>query len=145
MTILCKNLKVNEKIIEELELARFDAYGMKTDDFDLKNTFSANQLRNKKYLAFGAYLEDELVGGCYVSNSRNSLYIEELFVKKEAQKIKVGTNLLKYVLKRKSFIEKYYHQEFNTSCLENRNESNGIYQSLGYRKISSIVMSKRFK
>ena len=26
-------------------------------------------------------LEDKLVGGCYVSNSRNSLYIEELFVR----------------------------------------------------------------
>ena len=118
---------------------------MKTDDFDLKNTFSANQLRNKKYLAFGAYLEDKLVGGCYVSNSRNSLYIEELFVRKDAKQIEVGTNLLKYVLKRKSFIEKHYQQEFSTSCLENREELNGIYQSLGYRKISPIVMSKRFK
>lgn len=143
--ISCENLKITDENIEKLELARFDAYGMKTDDFDLKNTFSANQLRNKKYLAFGAYLEDELVGGCYVSSSRNSLYIEELFVRKDAKQIEVGTNLLKYVLKRKSFIEKYYHQEFNTSCLENREELNGIYQSLGYRKISQIVMSKRFK
>ena len=133
--ISCKNLKITDKNIEKLELARFDAYGMKTDDFDLKNTFSANQLRNKKYLA----------GGCYVSNSRNSLYIEELFIKKDVKQIEVGTNLLKYVLKRKSFIEKYYCQEFNTSCLENREELNGIYQSLGYRKISQIVMSKRFK
>lgn len=143
--ISCENLKITDENIEKLELARFDAYDMKTDDFDLKNTFSANQLRNKKYLAFGAYLEDELVGGCYVSNSRNSLYIEELFVRKDAQQIEVGTNLLKYVLKRKSFIEKYYQQEFSTSCLENREESNSIYQSLGYRKISPIVMSKRFK
>lgn len=143
--ISCKNLKITDENIEKLELARFDAYGMKTDDFDLKNTFSANQLRNKKYLAFGAYLEDKLVGGCYVSNSRNSLYIEELFVRKDAKQIEVGTNLLKYVLKRKPFIEKYYRQEFNTSCLENREELNGIYQSLGYRKISQIVMSKRFK
>lgn len=143
--ISCKNLKITDENIEKLELARFDAYGMKTDDFDLKNTFSANQLRNKKYLAFGAYLEDELVGGCYVSNSRNSLYIEELFVRKDAKQIEVGTNLLKYVLKRKSFIEKHYQQEFSTSCLENREELNGIYQSLGYRKISQIVMSKRFK
>lgn len=143
--ISCKNLKITDENIEKLELARFDAYGMKTDDFDLKNTFSANQLRNKKYLAFGAYLEDKLVGGCYVSNSRNFLYIEELFVRKDASQIEVGTDLLKYVLKRKSFIEKYYHQEFNTSCLENREELNDIYQSLGYRKISQIVMSKRFK
>ena len=143
--ISCENLKITDENIEKLELARFDAYGMKTDDFDLKNTFSANQLRNKKYLAFGAYLEDELVGGCYVSNSRNFLYIEELFVRKDASQIEVGTDLLKYVLKRKSFIEKYYHQEFNTSCLENREELNDIYQSLGYRKISQIVMSKRFK
>ena len=143
--ISCKNLKITDENIEKLELARFDAYGMKRDDFDLKNTFSADQLRNKKYLAFGAYLEDKLVGGCYVSNSRNSLYIEELFVRKDAKQIEVGTNLLKYVLKRKSFIEKYYRQEFNTSCLENREELNGIYQSLGYRKISQIVMSKRFK
>ena len=143
--ISCKNLKITDENIEKLELARFDAYGMKTDDFDLKNTFSANQLRNKKYLAFGAYLEDKLVGGCYVSNSRNSLYIEELFVRKDAKQIEVGTNLLKYVLKRKSFIEKDYQQEFSTSCLENREELNGIYQSLGYRKISQIVMSKRFK
>lgn len=143
--ISCKNLKITDENIEKLELARFDAYGMKTDDFDLKNTFSANQLRNKKYLAFGAYLEDKLVGGCYVSSSRNSLYIEELFVRKDAKQIEVGTNLLKYVLKRKPFIEKYYRQEFNTSCLENREELNYIYQSLGYRKISQIVMSKRFK
>ena len=143
--ISCKNLIITDENIEKLELARFDAYGMKTDDFDLKNTFSANQLRNKKYLAFGAYLEDKLVGGCYVSSSRNSLYIEELFVRKDAKQIEVGTNLLKYVLKRKPFIEKYYRQEFNTSCLENREELNGIYQSLGYRKISQIVMSKRFK
>ena len=91
--ISCKNLKITDENIEKLELARFDAYGMKTDDFDLKNTFSANQLRNKKYLAFGAYLEDKLVGGCYVSNSRNSLYIEELFVRKDAKQIEVGTKI----------------------------------------------------
>lgn len=52
--ISCENLKITDENIEKLELVRFDAYGMKTDDFDLKNTFSANQLRNKKYLAFGA-------------------------------------------------------------------------------------------
>ena len=73
--ISCKNLKITDENIEKLELARFDAYGMKTDDFDLKNTFSANQLRNKKYLAFGAYLEDKLVGPTAVIMS-NEDYLE---------------------------------------------------------------------
>lgn len=141
--VVCRNLKINEENIEKLELARFDAYGMKTDEFDIKNTFYANELRNKKFLAFGTYLEDELIGGCYVSNSRNSLFIEQLFIKRKYQRLKLGTLLLTYILENKEMIEKYYQREFNACCLENRKELDKFYESLGYKRINQMVMKKR--
>lgn len=141
--VVCRNLKINEENIEKLELARFDAYGMKTDNFDIKNTFYANELRSKEFLAFGTYLEDELVGGCYISDSRNSLFIEQLFIKRKYQRLKLGTILLNYILENKEMIEKYYQQEFNVCCFENRKELDEFYKSLGYRRVGQMVMKKR--
>ena len=43
--------------------------------------FYANELRKNEYIVYGAYLEIELVGACYIYNA-HKLYIEHLFVKK---------------------------------------------------------------
>ena len=56
----------------------------------------------------GAFLGSVLIAGCYVSQSRQSLYIEQLFVRKDVQyhpDLHVGTALIKYVLQHKEEIE----------------------------------------
>ena len=64
----------------------------------------------------GAFLGSVLIAGCYVSQSRQSLYIEQLFVRKDVQyhpDLHVGTALIKYVLQHKEEIESFFHASFH--------------------------------
>lgn len=110
-------INLNEKNIKLLENIRYNAYQLNPLDFPPKNTFHTRELKNGKYLVFGCYLNNQLIGACYTSKSHNSLYIEQLFILKEFQKNKehYGSNLLKFVLQNKEIIEKYFNSKFNFS------------------------------
>ena len=130
--------------IELLENIRFNAYKIDTTDFPVKDSFHFGKLQNKKYIVFGCYLNNELIGACYISNSYNSLYIEQLFILSEYQKSSyyLGTNLLKFVLDNKSVIEKHFNSKFYFSRLENKNIDSNMYKSLGYVE-QDFQMKKR--
>lgn len=144
LNIKYKIIPLTEKNIIKLEEIRFNAYEINTNDFSPQDSFHTNQLKNNKYLVFGVYLNEKLVGACYISNSYNSLYIEQLFILKEYQNTKyhLGTNLLKYVLDNKKVIEDYYSTKLYFSRLENHNESSNLYKNLGYSE-DEFRMKKR--
>lgn len=58
--------------IKEVEKVRYNAYGY---SFTCENNCFVEAILDGKIIMFGCYIFDELVGGCYVSNSNQSLYI----------------------------------------------------------------------
>ena len=92
----------------------------------------------EKILAIGAFLNSSLVAGCYISNSHNSLYIEQIFVKKEFQnhkELRIGSSLMEYVLKNKENIEIFFHENFNYAKVEPASNSLvEYYEKLGFHE-----------
>ena len=130
--------KENIKLLEQI---RYNAYQINISPINNNYTI---QLKNNQYIVFGCFLNEKLVGACYISNSYKSLYIEQLFILKEYQKSnhKLGSNLLRFILKNKKIIEKYYNSKFNISYLDSTKELTTFYQSLGYKE-SNFLMRKR--
>ena len=142
MDLLFKRVFINEETIEILEQVRYDAYGMLSLEIPCTKSFYANELRKNKYIVYAAYLDDELVGACYVSNSR-SLYIEQLFVKKKYQSLEIGKRLLLYTLYNKKEIEQYFKETYKYSYLSSiSNKFNKYYEELGYKKVDEVYMKK---
>ncbi len=135
-------IPITEENIILLETIRFDAYGMNKDALPPENSFHANELRKGKYLVFACSNDNELIGACYTSKLHNSLYIEQLFIKKEYQGKQFGKNLLQYVLNNKNIAEKYFDTHFDFSYLDNYKGTTNFYQSLGYTEKDSY-MKKR--
>ena len=114
-----------------LEKIRNDAYEIENSS----ELYKKIALEGKLFFA-GAYLKEELVAGCFISNRYDSVFIEELFVMKKYQKNKlhIGSNLLKYILANKEEIEIYYDRKFHLSKLEAASKQlEEFYKKLGYR------------
>lgn len=133
---------IDEEMIRELEKVRFNAYHMDISELSPTESFSAQQLREGEYIAFAALSKQQIIGGCYVSNNYNSLFIEQLFIKEEFQNKHIGTALLAYTLKHKDIIQQYFNQRFYYSYLDNLNIQNQMYQKLGYVETDSYLMKK---
>ncbi len=81
---------------------------MDVDYLESNQTFYEQNILNGKVLTFGAFKEDELVEACYVSVSLKSLYIDQLFIRKNYQKCQISKELLEYALRKKNVIGEYY-------------------------------------
>lgn len=141
MNIEYKTLPPTKTNLLKLEKIRLNAYNINTKDLSPKETFYYQKLKEKKYLIYTCYLNNKLVGGCYISNSNNSLYIEQLFISKNQQNSKyhLGKNLLKYILTQKKEIEKYFNQTFNYSTLDSLPKATTLYKSLGYKQKNNLM------
>lgn len=141
MDIKYKLISTNEDNITLLENIRYNAYGMNPNEFPPEQTFYTKELKKNKYLVFGCYLDNQLVGACYISNLYNSLYIEQLFILKEYQNspYHLGSNLLKFVLTNKKIVEDYFNSKFNFSYLDNYKGTSNFYKNLGYTEKESTM------
>lgn len=137
-------IPLTEENITLLERIRYDAYKMNTYALPPENTFYTRELKASKYLVFGCYLNNQLIGACYTSKAHNSLYIEQLFILKKYQKsnFHFGSNLLKFVLANKKVAEEYFNSNFYFSYLDNYKNTSNFYKSLGYTETESY-MKKR--
>lgn len=137
-------IPITEDYINLLEHMRFNAYQIDTNDFNPTTSFHANELRKGKYLVFGCFINNHLVGACYISKAHNSLYIEQLFIQKEYQNstLHLGTNLLNHILTNKHIAEKHFNTKFNYSYLDNAKNTTNFYKNLGYIE-SNTIMKKR--
>jgi len=137
-------LKPTDENIILLEQLRYNAYGFDNQELKNGNPLHIKYLKEGKYLAFGSYLNDQLIGGCYISNSHNSLYIEELFISKQHQKtsLHLGTNLLLHILKNKDKVEEYFKTKLNYSYLEPRKNTETFYENLGYKETSNFFKKR---
>lgn len=131
-----QTIPITEENINLLEQLRYNAYGIDSTNCKLEETYHAKQLREGKYLVFSCFLENQLAGACYISNSHNSLYVEQLFIKKEYQRsnLHLGSNLLKYILKNKQIIENYFQTNFYYSYLDTSKNNEQLFLQLGYQE-----------
>lgn len=136
-----QTIPITEENINLLEQLRYNAYGIDSTNFKVEETYHAKQLREGKYLVFGCFLETQLAGACYISNSYNSLYIEQLFIKKEYQRsnLHLGSNLLKYILKNKQIIENYFQTNFYYSYLDTSKNNEQLFLQLGYQEKNFLM------
>lgn len=125
-----------------LEKVRSNAYNI---DF-ISNSYKSFVEDGKLFFA-GAYLNEELVAGCFMSNKYDSIFIEELFVAKKYQNkgLGIGSNLLKFILDNKEELEIYYDKKFDYTKLEAASKSlEEFYEKLGYHTQDSFInMVKR--
>lgn len=131
-----KLIPLTKENIQLLEKIRYNAYGLDLNNIPPENGFYTKELTQGKYLVFGCYLDNQLVGACYTSKSLNSLYIEQLFILKQYQRssLHLGSNLLKYVLDHKQVAEDYFKSTFYFSYLDNYKDTINFYKSLGYEE-----------
>ena len=115
----------------ELEKVRCKAYDV---DYYVSKMY-LDEVKKGNILMAGAYLDDELVAGAYLSSSQDSLYIEQLFVDSKYQNsgLHIGSLLLKYILANKEEVEIYFDKKLNYSKLDTGSDLKGFYNKIGYR------------
>lgn len=140
-----RKLESDEDIVRA-ELLRLEAYNLSIENFDIMNSYYFMAIRNNLIIPFGFFINDRLVAACYVSNTFNSLYIDQLFVRPIFQNtgLHFGRSLLRYILVNKKMLEELFGQELHTSILEPiDNKCVGIYEKEGYVKQPDESMVKK--
>lgn len=132
------------QVAENLEFIRLSSYGFTPTQEDYDQYYIENII-NGKILVITCYNEEKLVGGCYISNSLDSIYIDYLFILPEYQKTgqKLGRKLLQFVLDNKKIVEEYFDRKFTQSKLYAPNETNkDIYKKIGYEEEKFLLCKK---
>ena len=126
--------------IKEIETLRKEAFNIDETKLDAGiNNFYEKQIEDNKILPIGGYVNDELVAGIYISAALNSLFIEQLFVKKEYRHNGYGKQIVKFVLDNKHIFEEFFKQEFDFSKAEIRNnDALKLVENLGYSETNDI-------
>ena len=103
----------------------------------------AKQIRDEKIIPFALFKGEDLIGGCYVGEGFDSLYIYYLFVREDFQKtgLRLGRGLLQEVLDHKAEIEALFDNHFERSALHPISEEvKKIYQKIGYQEAPRGLM-----
>lgn len=133
-----KIIEPTKENILELERLRYSAYSFFDPTLNETNSYYFKKIWEGKMIACGAFLNSSLVAGCYISNSHHSLYIEQIFVKKEFQNhkdLRIGSTLIEYVLKNKEWIENFFHESFSYAKVEPASNSLiEYYGKLGFKE-----------
>lgn len=114
----------------KLERIRSSAYFI---DYFVSDRFT-NKVLNNQLLLVGAFIDNELVAGAFITDELDSLYIDQLFVgvKYQRNELHVGYNLMKYILNNKDKVEEYFHKELLLSKLQASDSLQPFYKKLGY-------------
>ena len=140
-----KRISDNEDEMIKAELLRYRAYHLPVDLIDKDYSYYFLQMKNQKIIPYALYIRGRMVAACYVSNTYDSLFIDQLFVMPELQEsgLKLGRLLLRYVLNNKEELSREFQQELTVSALESINEkSTAIYKKEGYEKAGFLMKKK---
>ncbi len=128
-----------------LEHLRLSSYGFTPTEEDYDESY-IKDICTKRILPFIIIYKDKIVGGSYVSNTLNSLYIDYLFILPEYQEkgLRLGRQLLKFILKNKQLVEEYFDTNFTQSKLCATNEkTKKLYTKMGYKEIGEEMYCKK--
>jgi GNAT superfamily N-acetyltransferase len=141
-------LNANDKNIELVEKLRYETYNQEIP-VNILDTFYAQKLKEKNLLLFVTILGTEICAVCYVSRVGYSLFIDQLFVKKEYQNtgLRIGRSLLEYINTNKKLVEQELSfKPLRTSKLIYTTEkSHELYLKIGYKDDNNFLntMKKR--
>ena len=136
------NIKVitEHSDIELVDRLRYDAQNMEYVD----NNFFINRIKKGEICVLACFIENSVVGGIYLSNSLNSLYVEKIFVKEQFQKCGIATFMINYVINNKTYFEGLFYKKIDYSILEpNSNLTVDLYRKLGFRGPDNLNIMRR--
>ncbi len=130
-------VKISDDDISEIEKLRCEVFNF---GFSEKNNYYFRKLKEGKIIGIKCLYEKKLIGGIYLSDAYNSLFVEQLFVSKKYQlsDLKVGSKLLHFIIDNKTVFEKKFNKQFNVSRLESRNQDE-FYIRNGYIKENHLI------
>lgn len=131
------NIKIitNENDLLELEKLRCDVLHL-----DEVSEYYKNELLTNNTYAVGAYIEKELVGGCYFHRFNQTLMIDQLFVKEKYQNtgMRIGRNILTKLMANKEQLEQLFNEKVTVCRIESNNEkAHALYSKMGFRESKS--------
>ena len=139
--LVCQLFDKDDSQIYNIECLRRSVFHVDTGDY------FERQICEGKIIVLGCFLDEQLVGGIYLSSSFDSLFIESIFVKEvyQCHSLHIGSFMLRYVLEHKETFEKLFHTTFSQCRLESRNYDS-FYQNLGFYQENNIMgtMKRRF-
>lgn len=140
-------LKNDNDMIELMERLRKNAFGF---DADTINQYYINRLMDNSLVMLACVYNNKLIGGAYIANRFNKLYIESLFVDKSLQrsKLHVGTRIMNYIINNNELFDKLFDTKFYFSSLEPIDEEvASFYKRLGYHQNDndSLILRKKLK
>ena len=142
MNLVYKPLLMDTRHMIAYERMRMEAFGFEPsfcEEYAKKMFPMMARQGSKSFVAVGLFVDDTLDAVAYVSNSHDSFYIEQLFVRKSKQNkhLHLGRILLQFILDDKESFEAYFEQVFSVSSLTPIDEKSiKIYTSLGYQPVS---------
>ena len=125
----------NEKDLLELEKLRCEVLHI-----DEVSKYYTDQLLTNKTYAIGAYVDKELVGGCYFHNLNQTLMVDQLFVKEQYQNtgMRIGRSMLNELMTNKEELEHLFNERVTICRIESDNEkAHALYSKMGFRESNS--------
>ena len=109
-----------------------------------ETSFYLNEMQKGTVVPVAVIIDDEIIGGVYISCSMSSLFIENIFVQKDYQGRGIASSLINYVIKNKSIFEEHFERKFTLSKLEPNSDSIiSFYRKLGYSEPNELNVMKR--
>ena len=128
-------ISYEDERIYDLELLRHQVFHLKTDPKAMSLSYSLFHIKHHHTIPFSLSIDNEIVAGCYVTCYKSTLFIDYLFVSEKYQNtgLRLGRQLLSYILENKELVEKYFKERIQVSKLTANNEkSKSLYKKLGF-------------
>lgn len=104
-----------------------------------------NSIQSGRLIPFGTYVDDELAASAFVEYTQEKLHITLIFTKPKFQEtgLKLGRQLLKYIISNKKVLEEYFGVEINQIELSYKSEkSHQLYIKEGFIEDEYDLMCK---
>lgn len=133
----------NDSDLDEVEQIRKEAFHLKENAI---NTFKKH-IENGKMIAFSLETEeDEKIGGCYLGEYNNTLYVYYLFLKESYQRSGkgIGRRFLLEIFNHKKAIELILKHNYEYSSLHPTcTKLTEMYKEIGYQEQTKGYYVKR--
>ena len=136
-------MAISDDEILKIEKLRCEVFNY---DFSRENNYYFRELKKGNIIGIKCLYDGKLIGGIYLSDLYSSLFVEQIFVSKNYQfsDLKVGSNLLHFIIDNKSIFEKKFFKKFNISRLESKNHDK-FYISNGYVQENNLIGTMKRK